>query len=248
MKAIILAAGYATRLYPLTIDTPKALLPVAGKAILDHLMEKILDNSGIDEIYVVSNDRFFTPLNEWATDAINRYNGVRISVMNDGTTSNDNRRGAIGDILFAIEQAGIDDDILVAASDNLLSGSLSGYFEDFRRHGRDLLLCGRLPDIEERKRYAVLELDEENRVLSLTEKPENPKTDIVAYAEYIYRRDTIPEIRRYIAEGNNPDSPGHLPEWLYRKKEVRAYIYPGQCVDIGTVKMYRETCEAWERK
>lgn len=246
MKAIILAAGYATRLYPLTLDTPKALLPIAGKTILDRLFEKFMCADEIDEIYIVSNDRFFESLRDWAHTANEKYSPRKILVFNDGTVSNDTRRGAIGDILFAIEKAQIDDDIFVAASDNLLSESLSGYFDDFRRHGKDLLLCGKLDDIEERKRYAILELDDDKRVTGLEEKPENPKTDVVAYAEYIYRKDTLPLIRTYIEEGNNPDSPGHFPEWLYKKKEVRAYLYPGDCVDIGTIKMYEETCRKWE--
>ncbi len=247
MKAIILAAGYATRLYPLTENMPKALLPVGGKTIIDHLMDKLMRIPEIDEIHIVSNHRFFDTLSEWANNAGERLAPKRVFVWDDMTSSNATRLGAIGDIHFAIDSANIDDDILIAASDNLMDEPLDGFLADFRAHGRDLLLAGKLPDINECRRYAVLELDGENRVTGLTEKPEQPKTDIVAYALYLYRRDTLPLIREYLESGNDPDAPGHFPEWLYKRREVRAYIYKGDCVDIGTLKMYKETCEAWER-
>lgn len=245
MKAIILAAGYATRLYPLTENMPKALLNVCGKPILEHLLDAFTSEKEIDEIHIVSNARFYRQLSDWAENTQSKYS-QKIVVWNDGTTSNDNRLGAIGDIMFVIEKAAIDDDLFIAASDNLLSEPLTGYFEDFRRHGCDLLLVGKLDDPEERKRYAILELDENSRVIGLEEKPEHPKTDIAAYAEYIYVRETLPLFKKYIEEGNNPDSPGHFPEWLYKKKDVRAFLYGGECVDIGTVKMYNEIQETWK--
>ena len=240
MKAVILAAGYATRLYPLTIHIPKALLPVNNKAILDHLLEKVIELKELDDIYIVSNHRFFEPLFEWSLEANERYAPKRIYVLDDGSVSNETRRGAIGDIQFAIEKVNIDDDILVCASDNLLSKTLAGFFEDFRQHGKDLLLAGRIEDYEERKRYAILKTDENGRITDFEEKPKEPKGDIAAFAEYIYRRDTVRLIGQYLREGNNPDSPGHFPEWLYTRKEVRAYLYKGDCVDIGTLEKYAE--------
>lgn len=245
MKAIILAAGYATRLYPLTENMPKALLPVGNKRILEHLLDAFTGEKEIDEIHIVSNARFFSQLSEWA-ESVKALYPQKIIVWNDGTTSNENRLGAIGDILFVLEKAKIDDDIFVAASDNLLSQKLTEYFADFRAHKCDLLLAGRIEDYEERKRYAILQLDESFRVTDLEEKPQNPKTDIAAYAEYIYARETLPLFKTYIEEGNNPDSPGHFPEWLYRKKEVRAHIFEGECVDIGTIKMYNEIQKTWK--
>ena len=244
MKAIILAAGYATRLYPLTKDTPKGLLEVGGKTIMDHLMEKLVANPSIDEIHVVSNHRFAGQFQRWADEAAKRYGNIRLTVWDDNTTSNENRLGAIGDMRFVIERAGIDDDLLVAASDNLMDAPLTDFFEDFREHGRDLLLAGRLEDEEERKRFAVLELDG-GRIVGLTEKPEHPASDVVAYAVYLYRRDTVKRIAEYLSAGGNPDSPGHFPEWLYKRKETRACIYRGNCVDIGTVESYRNTCAEW---
>ena len=245
MKAIILAAGYATRLYPLTENMPKALLPVGGKPILEHLLDTFTHDEIIDEIHIVSNARFFEQLENWKLSAEGKYR-QKIIVWNDGTSSNETRLGAIGDIQFVIDHAGIDDDLFVAASDNLMSKSLMGYLNDFKAHRCDLLLAGKLSDYEERKRYAIMQLDENNRVTDLVEKPEEPKSDIAAFAEYIYTKDTLPLIRQYLDEGNNPDSPGRFPEWLYKRKEVRAYVYDGECVDIGTLKMYKEITENWK--
>ncbi|MBQ6716496.1 MAG: nucleotidyltransferase family protein [Clostridia bacterium] len=245
MKAIILAAGYATRLYPLTEHMPKALLTVCGKPILERLFDAFASEKEIDEIHIVSNAKFYQQLSDWAEHIQSKYL-QKIIVWNDGTTSNDNRLGAIGDIMYVLEKAHIDDDLFVAASDNLLSEPLTDYFADFRQHGCDLLLAGKLDDPEERKRYAILELDETNRVIGLEEKPEHPKSDIAAYAEYIYARETLPLFKTYIDEDNNPDSPGHFPEWLYKKKEIRAFLYGGECVDIGTVKMYNEIQKTWK--
>lgn len=244
MKAIILAAGYATRLYPLTENMPKALLKVGGKTILERLFDAFSSEKDIDAIHVVSNSRFASMLCAWAKSVQHKYRQP-ITVWDDGTSSNETRLGAIGDIRFVMEKAALDDDLFIAASDNLLTEDLSGFFEDFRSHGCDLLLAGKLSDYEERKRYAVVALDENRRVTGLEEKPENPKSDVVAYAEYIYTKTSAKMILEYLSEGGNPDSPGRYPEWLHKRKEVRAYLYPGECVDIGTVKMYTETCEKW---
>lgn len=247
MKAIILAAGYATRLYPLTENMPKALLKVGGKTIIDHLLEKITRNDRVDEIHVISNHRFFAVLSEWAQAVTKNYPSARLTVWDDMTSSNDNRLGAIGDIMYTIDKAGIDDDLLVAASDNLIDGNLDEFFADFAEHGRDMVLAGRLEDREELKRFAVMSV-EEGRITRLVEKPREPESDIVAYAIYLYRRDTIPLIRQYLREGNPPDAPGHFPEWLYKIKPMRACVFAGECVDIGTLEAYRATCEEWDKR
>jgi len=247
MKAIILAAGYATRLYPLTENMPKALLEIGGKTILERLFDAFASEKEIDAIHIVTNSRFYSMLCDWANGIQHKYLQP-ITVWDDGTSSNETRLGAIGDIRFVMEKAGLDDDLFIAASDNLLTEDLKGFFADFRLHGCSLLLTGRMSDYEERKRYAVVETDAEHRVTGLEEKPDEPKSDIVAYAEYIYTKASAKLIDEYLREGGNPDSPGRYPEWLYRRKEVRAYLYPGECVDIGTVTMYRETIKKWENK
>ena len=246
MKAIILAAGYATRLYPLTKDTPKALLPVAGRTILDRLLDGMRAIPEIDLIHLVTNHRFAPAFEEWRQTVQVH---CPITVHDDGTTSNEDRLGAVGDIAFVLERAGIDDDLFVAASDNLFTFPLSDFAADFRRHGRDLLLGTRIDDVDTLRRYAVAALDGENRVLSLVEKPQEPQSHIGICAIYLYRRDTAPLFSAMIAEsraaGKRPDAPGYFAEWLCKRKEVRVYLASGECVDIGTVESYREVCARW---
>ncbi len=243
MKSLILAAGYATRLYPLTLSTPKALLKIGEKAMLDHLVGEIATLDGMTEVHIVSNHRFIGQFEAWAADAKGRYPSLRFTVWDDGTTSNDDRLGAVGDIQFVIEKAGLDDDLLVAASDNFFTFPLRDFAADFWRTGRDTLLTARIEDIETLRRFGVATLGPDNRVLDLVEKPQNPPSDIGVYALYLYRRDTLPLFQKYLEEGNSKDAPGHFPEWLCKKKDVRAYIFEGECIDIGSPEAYRDVNE-----
>lgn len=246
MKAIVLAAGYAMRLYPLTKDLPKALLEIGGRHMLDYLMDEIASVPEIDEVILVTNSRFYKQFCDWAAGRNNP--GLSVCVLDDGTDTNENRLGAIGDLQFALDQTGIDDDALVAAADNLFTFRLNDFVESFRESGKDTLLAQAMGDTEELKRFAIATLDESGRVLGLVEKPQNPPTDIAVYALYLYRRDTLPLVRQYIGEGNNCDAPGHFPEWLYKRREVRAYLFEGACVDIGTPDAYAAACAEYEKK
>lgn len=248
MKALILAAGYATRLYPLTENMPKALLPIGGRAMIEYLMDAIARIGEIDEAIIISNHRFAAQFFAWAQYASQKYPQLKLTVLDDGTTGNENRLGAIGDIQFALDQLGVDEDVLIAASDNFFTFDLDGYIADFRSHGKDLLFMQRMEDYEERKRFAIATLDADMRVVKIEEKPEHPETDIAGYALYIYRRDTLPLFRRYLDGKNNPDSPGNFPVWLHREKEVRAYLFGGECVDIGTHETYQQICEKYRQK
>lgn len=244
MKAIILAAGYATRLYPLTKNCPKALLPVGNRTILDRLVEQIATIYAVDEVHIVSNHKFFGQFTAWAEAAQPAYDDLRLVVWDDGTDSNDTRLGALGDIKFVIEQAGILDDVLVLASDTYFSFALADFYRDYQRHGRDLLLAHEEADKETVKRFAVAVLDAQGRVLDMEEKPASPKSCTAIYAAYIYRADTLPLLGQYLDEGNNPDAPGHFPAWLYTRRDIRAYVFEGECIDIGTLDTYRGVCEA----
>ena len=248
MKAIILAAGYAMRLYPLTENTPKALLPIGGRVMLDYLMDSIAGIASIDEAVIVSNHRFAAQFAAWAQQAAQRYANLKLSVLDDGTVCNEDRLGAVGDIAFAIREAAIDDDVLVAASDNFFTFDLNDFVNDFRTHGQNLLLAQPLKSLEELRRFAVAEMDDRRRVISLVEKPENPTTDLGIFALYLYRRDVLPLFGEYLAEGNNPDSPGRFPEWLCTRRETRAYVFEGECVDIGTHESYREICARYSEQ
>lgn len=245
MIALILAAGYATRLYPLTLNMPKALLPIDNKPIIDYIVEQIETIDEVKEIVVISNHRFAPSFFEWAENGSFKKN---LSVIDDGTTSEETRRGAIGDILFAIEEKKIDDEILVVAGDNFFTYSLKDYYDFYREKDRDCVCVKKFDNRELLKQFGVAVLDENSRVLEIEEKPAKPKSDTAVYATYMYKKDTVPLFRTYIEEGNKPDAPGYFLEWLYKRKDVYAYAFDGECYDIGTPESYRSVCEEFEVK
>ena len=245
MIALILAAGYATRLYPLTLNMPKALLPIDNKPIIDYIVEQIETIDEVKEIVVISNHRFAPNFFEWAENGSFKKN---LSVIDDGTTSEETRRGAIGDILFAIEEKKIDDEILVVAGDNFFTYSLKDYYDFYREKDRDCVCVKKFDNRELLKQFGVAVLDENGRVLEIEEKPSKPKSDTAVYATYMYKKDTVPLFRTYIEEGNKPDAPGYFLEWLYKRKDVYAYAFDGECYDIGTPESYRSVCEEFEGK
>lgn len=247
MQALILAAGYATRLYPLTEHTPKALLPIGGKAMLDYLMEALVKIPQMTAVHLVTNARFAGQFGEWAQKMEPVYGPLTPKIWDDGTHDNATRLGAIGDIQFVLDRAHIREDLLIAASDNFFTFDLNLFAQEFEKTGQDCLTAQPMEDVDTLRRFAVAALDEKGTVLDLEEKPREPKTNLAVYALYLYRADTLPLFAQYLAEGNNPDSPGHFPGWLYTKKPVHAFIFPGTCVDIGTVESYREVCEAYRR-
>lgn len=243
MKAIILAAGYATRLYPLTLHMPKALLPIGGKPIIDHIIAQMDAVEELDEIYVVSNDKFAEQFAEWAKTAKSR---VPVHVLNDGTTDDSNKRGAIGDISFVIEKAKIDDDLMVIAGDNFFTYSLKDYVRFFKEKDRDCVCVKVWEDESQLSQFGIALLDEKGMVLDIEEKPKKPKSNTVVFAAYLYKKETVPMVAEYLAAGNKPDAPGNFPAWLYHKKEVYAYTFEGECYDIGTPESYREVCELYQ--
>lgn len=240
MKAIVLSAGYATRLYPLTKDTPKGLLPIGDKSILDFITDQIETVPEIDEMFIISNHKFYTNFSEWAKK---RHTRLKIQVLDDGTTDDSNKLGAIGDIWYTIVNGQIDDDVLVVAGDNFFTFPLNDYIDFYRQKQHDSILVAELEDINDLRRMANAILDDEGKVLSLEEKPQEPKSNCAVFASYIYKKETIGLIGQYLKEGNNPDAPGFFPSWLYQRKPVYAYKFTGECYDIGTHESYREVCE-----
>lgn len=238
MIALILAAGYATRLYPLTKDTPKPLLPIQGtRTILDLLMDRLEVLEEITEILIVTNERFFGAFQQWHLG----YGGTKpVRILNDGTSSPDTRLGAVGDIQYVIEREQLKEDLLVLAGDNVLGFGLEGYLNYFHQVDKDCILVRTVDDIRELRSVGVAELDDEMRVLSLEEKPQTPRTNIGVFALYIYKRSTLPLFSRYLAEGGNPDAPSYFPEWLHSRQEIRAYFTEGTIEDVGTPEAYAE--------
>ena len=229
MKALVLAAGYATRLYPLTLERPKALLEVGGRPMLDHVLER-LEAMGVDETIVVTNAKFTPHFEEWAKGE------DRVRIVNDGTTSNDDRLGAIGDIGFVLDQLSLDDDLVVIAGDNLFSEDVSGFTAFGRQVDAPVLAVHDIGDRSLMHEYNQVELDADDRITFFEEKPSNARTTLAGVALYYYPRSALPLIRQYLAEGNNPDQPGRLVEWLYPRTSVYAWRLPGTWYDIGSAE------------
>lgn len=221
MKGLILAAGYATRLRPLTDTIPKQLLPVGGRPMVDWILERIEETSA-DEIHLVTNARFAADFERWAV-------GKDVRVHNDGTTSNEDRLGAIGDIDFV----GLDDDLLAIAGDNLFDYSLVDYESYWRAKGGSAVAVHDVGDRELAKRYGIVDVDADDRITNFVEKPADPPTTLCATATYLYRREHAALVSTYLAEGNPHDQPGNFVAWLHKREPVYAYRFSGAWYDIG---------------
>jgi glucose-1-phosphate thymidylyltransferase len=235
MKAIILAAGYATRLRPLTETVAKPLLPVGGRPMVEHICDKIAEVPAVDGIHLVTNHKFAAAFSGWADRQRGR---LRVTVHDDGTLSNEDRLGAIGDIAFTVERAGlVGEDLLIVAGDNLFEFRLTDYVDFWRRKGDgSAIALYQCPDMELVKEYATVDLDAADRVTAFVEKPKNPTTNLVAIATYIYRAEHAALIPTYLAEGNSKDQPGHLVAWMHQRVPVYGYRFEGEWLDIGNLQ------------
>jgi glucose-1-phosphate thymidylyltransferase len=232
MKAIILAAGYATRLRPLTETRAKPLLPLAGRPLIDYVCDKIDEVQDVDQLHVVTNARFAGGFREWASMHRGR---LAPQVHDDGTTTNETRLGAIGDIQFTVERGGLaGDDLLVVAGDNLFDFSLADYAAFWRSKGDgSCIALYECPDPRLVSQYSVVELGPNDRVISFVEKPAEPRSNLVGIATYLYRAEHAALIPTYLKEGNSPDAPGSLVQWMHKRVPVYGYRFSGEWIDIG---------------
>jgi glucose-1-phosphate thymidylyltransferase len=228
----VLAAGYATRLRPLTDQVAKPLLPLAGRPMLDYLYDRIADVGAVDELHVVTNSRFAADFRDWAETG---ERPLRVVVHDDGTTSNDDRLGAVGDMAFAIQRGALEgEDLLVLAGDNLIGYGLDELVSFWRRKGGEAAIAvHRVEDAELITQYGVAELDEDDRVVSLEEKPSAPRSDLAVTASYVYSARLASLIPVYLAEGRSPDAPGNFVVWLHTREPVYGYRFAGDWMDIG---------------
>jgi glucose-1-phosphate thymidylyltransferase len=240
VKAVILAAGYATRLYPLTLERPKHLLEVGGRPILEWLLDR-LPLEQFDAIYVVTNAKFAPRFREWA-DAY----PAEVVVIDDGSSTEDERLGAIGDLELVTSSEGLDDDLVVAAGDSLFSHRLDGFVQFARERGAAAIALYDVGDLEAVKGLSCVTVDANARVTSFEEKPEQPTSSLAGIALYFYPRAVLPLVSEYLAQGNNPDQPGHLLAWLYRRTPVYAWRVPGRWFDIGTPETLAEADALFE--
>lgn len=228
----MLAAGYATRLRPLTENVAKPLLPLAGQPMLEYLYDKLAGVEELDALHVVTNSRFAADFRRWAEQ---RERPLPVTVHDDGTSSNDDRLGAIGDVRFVVEAAALEgEDLLVVAGDNVFDFDLRAFVAFWRGKRDGSAICVHdVEDLELAKQYAVVELDDDDRVTFLVEKPEEPTSTLAAIAVYLYRAEDAALVRQYLAEGNSPDQPGRFVVWLYPRVPVYGYRFPGEWLDIG---------------
>lgn len=233
MKCIILAAGYATRLYPLTENFPKPLLKVGEKTILDWLIDDIDSSKEIDEYIVISNHKFYEHFKKWSDE-----HRLNITVVDDGTTSNEDRLGAVRDIEFAIRKHNINDDCMVIAGDNVLDFSLAKFIEYFKEKNSSVVMCYFEGDTKRLQKSGVLTLIEDGRIVKMEEKPEKPESNWCCPPFYIYKKEDMARISEALDNGCNVDAPGSLVSWLCTRTEMYAFEMPGKRFDIGNLESY----------
>jgi glucose-1-phosphate thymidylyltransferase len=226
MKALLLGAGYATRLYPLTRERPKPLLPIGGVAILERICEKIFPVPGVDRIYVVTNHRFAGHYYRWLTG------------FQESPKTPDDRLGAIGDIEFVVKHAGVEDDLLVVAGDNLFEFPLKS-FTAFAKKKKSSAVC--VKDLGDRKLaslYGVVEVDAKGKIVDFEEKPPAPKSTLIAIGVYYFEKEHLSLLRQYLEEGQSRDAPGYFIQWLHPKVDLYAHPVKGTWYDIGDIDSY----------
>jgi glucose-1-phosphate thymidylyltransferase len=240
MKLIILAAGYATRLYPLTLNQPKPLLSVAGKPMLEHVIDNIKAIGAIDHAYIVTNAKFGNHFEQWAATYKPPDLKFSFTIVNDKSTDDSNKLGAIGDMHLVITKHEINDGIIVVGGDNLFSDDLRDFGEFCEHQNAPVTGVYDVGDLEAIKKYNSIDVDEDGRILFFEEKPAQPRSTLTGIALYHYPQHTLPLIHQYIEEGNNPDQPGRLVQWLYPRVPFYTWRVPGLWFDVGSIETLEE--------
>mgnify|MGYP001603829605 CR=1 FL=1 len=246
MKVLLLAAGYATRLYPLTLNTPKPLLEVAGKTVMGYIFDLIEPLKEVDEVFIATNKKFYQNFEDWKQ----RFSSSKkITVIDDGTTSNETRLGATGDIEFVIEKENISDDLLVLAGDNLFKADLS-IFTNFCISKKPSITIG-LYDIKDlilAASYGIVSIDKNNKIIDFKEKPANPASTLAAMCLYFFPKERLGIMKRYMGMDNAKDAPGYFLEWLYKRESVFGYVFKDKkWFDIGDKKSLDEAEKEFSR-
>ena len=242
MKNIVIAAGYATRLGELTRNFPKPLLKIGENTILGRMLDDIDTISEIDEHVIVTNHRFAPIFQQWAAE---QHYVKPVTIIDDGTETNETRLGAVCDLLLAIDQLGIDDDILVVAADNLLFFSFQEFVDFARQKQTSCIMCHHQPSIEKLQRTGVIVVDEQMRVLNMEEKPQEPKSHWAVPPFYIYKKHDLPLVRHSVADGCGKDAPGNLAHYMVEHTVMHAWPMTGGRFDIGSLDTYYEAIEKY---
>jgi len=240
MKNIVIAAGYATRLYPLTENFPKPLLKIGERSILDRILDDVDGIEEIDEHIIVTNHKFAEIFNNWVSKRKQKPGTKPIRIIDDGTTDNENRLGAVKDLLLAIDEFDINDDIMVLAADNVLDFSFQGFVNFFKQKNTSVIMCHHEPELYKLQRTGVIAVDDDMKVLEMQEKPEHPVSNWAVPPFYIYKKNDLPLIRDCLNHGCGFDAPGNLAHYLVNATTIHAWIMPGSRYDIGSLDSYKE--------
>ena len=247
MNILILAAGYATRLYPLTEKKAKPLLEVAGKPMIEWVLDNLASIPDIDRVLVVTNNKFAADFTTWSEEYKTKQPKLTFKIINDGSTSDVDKLGAIGDIHFSLNQENLwNEDLIVVAGDNLFSEPVTGFAAFGKNHPATIALYD-VGDPEEVKKYNNISIDETGRITAFEEKPAHPTSTRSGIALYYYRKDVLPLINTYVEQGNNPDQPGRLVQWLYPQVEFCTWEVPGTWFDIGSKETLVEANQVFKK-
>ena len=247
MNVLILAAGYATRLYPLTLKKAKPLLEVAGKPMIEWVLDNLAPVPDVETVYVVTNNKFARDFQSWSEQYQERGSKLQFKIINDGSNDDSDKLGAIGDINLVLERENLaSTDLVVVAGDNLFSEPLT----EFAAHARGseaTLATYDVGDLEAIKKYSAITTDENGVITSFEEKPAQPKSTLTGIALYYFARATVPLFKTYIDEGNNPDQPGRFIQWLYTRKAVKTFQINGTWFDIGSKETLEQANEIFRQ-
>lgn len=241
IKAIVLAGGTAERLMPITDKIPKPLIEIAGRPMIDYIMEG-LERSGITDICVSTNERFASNFQKWLAES-----GFSAKIMVENMP-NGRKLGAIAGLAFVLEKTGIDDDCMIIAGDNLFGFSLHDFIDFYNNKKVPVVGVHALEDREAAKSFGVVTINSENKITEFQEKPMNPKSNLIATACYLFPKNALKMILRYLEEGNSKDSPGYFLEWLSKKTEVQAFVFTDYWFDVGTHESLKAAREFMGRK
>ena len=237
MKNIVIAAGYATRLGELTRNFPKPLLQIGGSTILGRMLDDIDRIPDIDEHIIITNHRFAPIFEDWARQ---QSYAKPVTIVDDGTSSNETRLGAVCDLLYAMDKLSIDDDLLVVAADNILMFSFQEFVDFTKSKGTSCIMCHEQPSMERLQRTGVVVLDEDNRVLNMEEKPQVPKSHWAVPPFYIYLRKDLDLVRGSVENGCGKDAPGNLAHYMVDNTIMHAWPMSAGRFDIGSLDSYEE--------
>lgn len=244
MKNIVIAAGYATRLGELTKNFPKPLLKIGENTILGRMLDDIDGISEIDEHIIITNHKFAAIFEEWTKASSNRWKKP-ITIVDDGTETNETRLGAVCDLLYAMDKLEIDADMLVVAADNLLFFSFQEFVDFAKEKGTSCIMCHEQPEIAKLQRTGVVELDADWRVLGMEEKPQEPKSHWAVPPFYIYVKKDLELVRHSVENGCGKDAPGNLAHYMVEHTTMHAWKMSGGRFDIGSLDTYYEAIERY---